>query len=110
MIATAHGPAAVELASLPPTVADYLRRLVARMNASNERVHAHLVARGVEAAELAAEREAPGMAKCRIELADFRLIAGKQGFDGPALIEAAAGEYGLGLFASFRQVSYVGAR
>ncbi len=90
------------LAALPPSVADYLRRLVARLNAANERVAAHCVARGFEAAELAAEREAKAMANGRQELADFRAIATKQGFDAATLIGAAAQEYGLGAFASLR--------
>ena len=91
-----------KLAQLPPSVADYLRRLIARMNRSNERVHATMAGIGGYSAELAAAHEAPAMAKCRIELADFRAIAGKNGFDADALIGAAALDYGMGEFASFR--------
>jgi hypothetical protein len=74
------------------------------MNRSNERIHATLAGIGGYSAELAATHEAPAMANARIELADFRAIATKQGFDADALIDAAALDYGLGEFASFRAI------
>lgn len=97
-------PSANPLAQLPPSVADYLRRLIQRLNKANERVHVARVGIGSYSAELAAAHEAPAMAKCRIELVDFRAIAGKNGFDADALIGAAALDYGMGEFASFRAI------